>query len=177
MLSTRKHFCACRFNQVRVGGCLGTSRYDQPRCIDCAVCEVGKYISGPCKVPPASFYNDTYWAPSSADAVAKPDCTACPLCPAGKYMARNCTGKGMGEPDSICLPCASCPMDTYIVPCGLVPYDAATLADIHASGDPLAWLPAPPDAGMCMPCRNCSQVGEHIVVPLLEKCESLYRPL
>ena len=54
----------------------------------------------------------------------------------------------------VCQPCATtCAKDTYAAECGFQQSRA-----VYNTSD---WLPAPPDANRCLPCRSCA-VGSYI---------------
>lgn len=146
--------------QARVGGCTGKLRDDPPVCAACEVCGVGEYITQECSV-------------SSVAVPREQRCAACPPCKAGEYLARACSGTNLMKPDHVCLPCATCPKDTYVVPCGLVTDMNSTMTNTTTSWLPLLplpLLPKPADAGRCAPCKTCAE-GYYMT----QRCEGSIR--
>jgi hypothetical protein len=134
-----------------IGGCNGKTRYDTGTCVDCAICGIGEYIIGECSVSTEAVHNGSYQKPTS--------CQKCPVCDVGKYLAKSCTGSSLDTPDQICMECASCAADTFMMPCDRnnTVNHALFLSDMSKESNPTAYYMAPPaDAGICNPCRNCS---------------------
>jgi hypothetical protein len=72
-IHTHTHTYTHRYYQVRVSGCTGTRRRDDPVCENCARCPVGEYVAGSC-------------TPNSVNMSST--CKACPQCSVGTYLAR-----------------------------------------------------------------------------------------